>query len=132
MPHYVDAPALTRLFVHRALRAALVAGLLDAEAGSAIERALGAALRDEERLGGSFGPSVLTNAATALTGLLWNLPLRSRALEAWLTERQSPDGSWAAEPLYLVPAEDLRPASWGHAALTTAVVVLALAGLRAT
>ena len=123
-------PALTRMFLHRALGEAAWRQLISRADAHRARQRLERHLAGAERLAGNHGDTAQETAAAVLAASAWGLPLRRASLETWLCERQEADGSWAGEPFTRTPGVHLRPRVWGAAGTTTCWVVLALLALR--
>lgn len=126
-PFYTPEP--TRFFMHRALAAAVLKGVLRADETTAARRRLESELEATARRGGSFAGDELVNACSVLAADVWGLPIRPET-PLWFVDRQHIDGAWAETPCFRTPGVLFRPFVWGHRGLTTCFVLLALAALQ--
>lgn len=126
-PFYTPEP--TRFFVHRALAAAVLRGLLRADETADARRRLESELAAAARRGGSFAGDELVNACSVLAADAWGLPIRAET-PLWFVDRQQIDGAWAEAPCFRTPGVLFRPYTWGHRGVTTCFVLLALAALQ--
>lgn len=128
-PFYTD-PA-TRYFVNRSLAAAAAQHLVPYESVQPVRKALIGEINSLTRWGGSTSDSMLACAFDALALSTWGVAPPA-SLPVFFGARQNIDGSWPAEPLFMIPGIDYRPQRWGAACLTTSIVVQALVTCMAT
>jgi hypothetical protein len=118
-------PAATRYFVNRALAAGAARRISDERHVAAARSALFEDIAELRRWGGFTSDSVLETAFDALAVRVWG-QAPPASLPTFFGARQDIDGSWAGEPLFMIPGVDYRPVRWGAAGLTTSIVVQAL------
>lgn len=118
----------TRCFIHRALAEGAQAGFIATDAARTAKECLKTEITEALRRDGSTSDSVLAASFDGLALRVWAIA-HAPSLPYYLAARQNIDGSWAGEPLFMVPGVAYQPLRWGSPGLTTSIVVQVLAAL---